>query len=41
MLLCEVALDKIKQYVGCPEEELEAAPSGFGSVQGTIFLSLL
>ncbi len=34
-MLCEVALGKMKQYVQGPEEELEAAPAGFDSVQGT------
>jgi ankyrin repeat protein/predicted DNA-binding WGR domain protein len=34
MMLCEVALGKMKQYIQGPEEELESAPAGFDSVQG-------
>jgi ankyrin repeat protein/predicted DNA-binding WGR domain protein len=34
MMLCEVALGKMKQYIQGPGEELEAAPAGFDSVQG-------
>lgn len=40
-MLCEVALGKMKQYIQGPGEELEAAPAGFDSVQGTnIFFEL-
>jgi hypothetical protein len=35
MLLCEVALGKIKPYIQGPDQELESAPAGFNSVQGT------